>query len=50
MVKTEIIKGISPSLDTVAADAVMKTKFTPGRISGNPVKTQVAVPIVFELH
>ena len=49
VLKTEIIKGTNTSLDTAAAQAVMLTKFTPGKIAGNPVKTQVAVPIVFKL-
>jgi TonB family protein len=49
VVKTEIIKGVNPLLDNAARDAVMKIKFTPGKVKGKPVKTQVTVPIFFKL-
>lgn len=49
VVKTEIIKGTDSSLDTAAANAVKLTKFIPGKQEGIPVKTQVAVPILFKL-
>jgi TonB family protein len=49
VVKAEILKTAHPTLDSAAVDAVMKTKFTPGRQKGKPVKTQVSIPIVFAL-
>lgn len=49
VVRCEIIKGVHPALDSVAVDAVMKTKFTPGSQRGKPVKVQVSIPIVFAL-
>jgi TonB family protein len=49
VVRCEIIKGVHPALDSAAVDAVMKTKFTPGRQRGKPVKVQVSIPIVFAL-
>lgn len=49
VVKTEILKTAHPTLDSAAVDAVMKTKFTPGKQKGKPVKTQISIPIVFAL-
>lgn len=49
VVKSEVIKGVDPALDSAAVDAVMKTKFTPGKQRGKPVKVQVSIPIVFAL-
>jgi len=49
VVKTEVIKGTNSSIDTAATNAIKITKFTPGKQSGIPVKTQVAVPIAFKL-
>lgn len=47
--EAEIIKGTNTSLDTAAVNAVVRTKFIPGKQYGTPVKVQVAVPIVFKL-
>ncbi|MEW6508764.1 MAG: energy transducer TonB [Bacteroidota bacterium] len=47
--KCEVIKGVHPALDSAAVDAVIKTKFTPGKQRGKPVKVQVSIPIVFAL-
>lgn len=47
--KTEIIKGLGGGCDDEAKNAVMETKFTPGRQRGKAVKTQVTVPILFKL-
>lgn len=44
----EIIKGIGGGCDEVALDAVLKTKFKPGKQRGRPVKVQITVPIVFK--
>ena len=50
VVYTEVMKGVNEGLDTVAQNAVMKTKFIPGKQNGKPVKTQVSIPIVFKLR
>lgn len=47
--KTEIIKGICAGCDEVAANAVLKTRFSPGKQRGKPVKVKVMIPIRFEL-
>jgi len=44
----EIVKGIGGGCDEVALDAVLKTKFKPGKQRGRPVKVQITVPIVFK--
>ncbi|MFA3783323.1 energy transducer TonB [Melioribacteraceae bacterium 4301-Me] len=49
VVKAEIIKGIGYGCDEAAINAVNNTKFTPGVKDGKPVKTQVAVPILFKI-
>lgn len=46
---TEIIKSVNSDLDIAASEAVRKTKFTPGRLKGKPVKTVVTIPINFLL-
>lgn len=38
-----------PVLDLAAQDAVYKTKFTPGKIGGNPVPAKITIPVVFKL-
>ncbi|MFC2094429.1 energy transducer TonB [Bacteroidota bacterium] len=47
--KTRVLKGLGYGLDEVASDAVIKTKFSPGKQEGHPVKVQVAIPIIFKL-
>ena len=47
--KAQIIKGIGAGCDEAALDAVLKTKFSPGKQRGKPVKVQVSIPIVFKL-
>ena len=49
VVKTEIIKGVSPELDEAASKAIASTKFTPGKVNGVAVKVQVSIPIKFKL-
>ena len=49
VVDAEIVKGIGAGCDEVALDAVIKTKFTPGKQRGKPIKVQVTVPILFRL-
>lgn len=47
--KAQIIKGIGAGCDEAALDAVLKTKFTPGKQRGKPVKVQVSIPVIFKL-
>ena len=48
--KAQIIKGIGAGCDEAALDAVQKTKFTPGKQRGKPVRVQVSIPILFKLQ
>lgn len=48
--KTTIIKGIGAGCDEAASDAVLHTKFKPGKQRGVPVKVQVSIPVVFKLR
>lgn len=45
----EVIKGIGGGCDEAALDAVLKTKFTPGKQRGKPIKVQVTIPVLFKL-
>jgi protein TonB len=45
----EVVKGIGGGCDEAALDAVLKTKFSPGKQRGKPVKVQVTIPILFKL-
>jgi protein TonB len=45
----EVVKGIGAGCDEAALDAVLKTKFNPGKQRGKPIKVQVTVPILFKL-
>ena len=49
VVDAEIVKGIGAGCDEVALEAVLKTKFSPGKQRGKPIKVQVTVPIHFRL-
>ncbi|MDT3696647.1 MAG: energy transducer TonB [Ignavibacterium sp.] len=46
----KIMKGIGAGCDEAALDAVKKTKFTPGKQRGKPVKVKVWVPVAFKLQ
>jgi len=48
--KAQVLKGIGAGCDEAALDAVLKTKFKPGKQRGKPVKVQVSIPIVFKLQ
>lgn len=48
--KAQVIKGIGAGCDEAALDAVLKTKFKPGKQRGKPVKVQVSIPIIFKLQ
>jgi protein TonB len=45
----EVVKGIGGGCDEAALDAIFKTKFTPGKQRGKPVKVQVTVAVLFQL-
>jgi protein TonB len=46
----KIIKGIGAGCDEAALNAVLKTKFKPGKQRGKAVKVQVSIPVVFKLQ
>ncbi|MDY0084162.1 MAG: energy transducer TonB [Ignavibacteriaceae bacterium] len=46
----KITKGIGAGCDEAALDAVMKTKFIPGKQRGKPVKVQMTIAIDFKLQ
>jgi protein TonB len=48
--KAQILKGIGAGCDEAARDAVLQTKFKPGKQRGVPVKVQVSIPIIFKLQ
>lgn len=48
--KAEVIKGIGAGCDEAAIDAVLKTRFKPGKQRGKPVRVQVSIPILFKLN
>ncbi|MCZ7602989.1 MAG: energy transducer TonB [Melioribacteraceae bacterium] len=48
--KVELLKGFDPECDSVAMNAIKQTKFTSPKQRGEPVKVQVAIPIVFKLQ
>jgi protein TonB len=45
----EVVKGIGGGCDEAALDAILKTKFTPGKQRGRAIKVQVTIPVVFKL-
>lgn len=47
--KAEVIKGIGLGCDEAAINAIVQTKFKPGRQRGKPVKVQVTIPVTFKL-
>lgn len=49
VISTEIVRGVSRELDSVAAKAIKETKFTPGKIKGKSVKVQIIMPIMFKI-
>ena len=48
--KATVLKGIGAGCDEAARDAVLATKFKPGKQRGVPVKVQVSIPIIFKLQ
>ena len=49
VVNAEVVKGIGGGCDEAALEAILKTKFTPGKQRGKPIKVQVTVPVLFRL-
>lgn len=50
VIHTKVIKGLGGGIDEMASDVIRITKFNPGTQKGQPVKTQVTIPIVFKLE
>ena len=48
IISAKTIKGIGAGCDEVALDAVLNSKFKPGKQRGKNVKVQISVPIVFK--
>jgi len=48
--KAQVLKGIGAGCDEAALNAVLKTKFKPGKQRGKPVKVQVSIPVIFKLQ
>ena len=46
--EAKVIESADPRLSTLAMEAVMKWKFTPGMKNGKPFATHLRVPISFE--
>jgi len=49
VVDAEVVKGIGGGCDEAALEAILKTKFSPGKQRGKPIKVQVTVPVLFKL-
>lgn len=49
VVKVQVLKGVN-ELNEAAMKAVKETKFTPAKMKGKAVKSQVTVPIFFRLQ
>jgi periplasmic protein TonB len=49
VVNAEIVKGIGAGCDEAALEALLKTKFIPGKQRGKPIKVQVTLPVLFKL-
>ncbi len=47
--RAQIVKGIGLGCDEAALDAVMNTKFKPGKQRGKPIEVQITIPITFKL-
>lgn len=46
--RTEVVKGIGAGCDESAVEAVLNTKFKPGKQRGNPVNVRITIPILFK--
>lgn len=47
--RTSVVKGIGAGCDEAGENAVMKTKFKPGKQRGKAVKVKMSIPIRFRL-
>ena len=47
--ETTIIKGMEPSCNEAAIDAIKSTKWQPAKRKGQPLETWVAIPVIFRL-
>ena len=45
----EVLRSPDPRLSEAALDAVRASRFTPGRVGGEPVRVRFALPVVFRL-
>lgn len=45
----KLVKGIGAGCDESAITAVKKTKFTPGKQKGVPVKVKLTIPLTFKI-
>lgn len=50
VINAKVKKGIGGGLDEEALDAVLNTKFVPGKQRGKPVKVKLVIPIKFVLR
>ena len=50
VINTKVKKGIGGGLDEEALDAVLNTKFVPGKQRGKPVRVKLVIPIKFVLR
>jgi len=48
--QVKVLKGIGAGCDEAAMDAVKKSKFTPGKNKGNPLKVKLSLTINFKLN
>ena len=48
-VKTEVIKGIGYNCEEAAIEAIMQTKFSPAKLNGKNVGSQILIPVKFKL-
>jgi len=46
---TEVVKSLEKECDNAAADAIKKTKFTPGIKDGKAVESKITIPVRFKL-
>lgn len=47
--EAKVVKGIGGGCDEAAIEAVKKTKFTPGKVKGQPVKAKFSVAVTFKI-
>ena len=47
-VNAEVVRGLHPALDSAALEAIRDVHFAPGRQRGEPVPTQMTMPITFQ--